>query len=152
VPKRIQVNPLGYHFVDFWSQGHNVFKSMLLAIIMSTSGSNARESMLLVIILSTSIANTRKSFKSMLLAIILSISGINAKKHSNLCFFIHILLLLEAISESLQIDAPGSHFVDFWSQCLNVFKSMLLAIILSTSGSNVESLQIDAPGNDFVDF
>ena len=53
--------------------------------------------------------------------------------------------------ESLQIDSPGCHFLNFLSQCQKVFKSMLMDIISSTSGARPECLQIDAPGHHFVD-
>ena len=43
--------------------------------------------------------------------------------------------MLEPTPESFQIDAPGYHFVDFWSQRQKASKSMLPVIILSTSGA-----------------
>jgi len=54
--------------------------------------------------------------------------------------------------ESLQIGAPGYPLADFWSQGQKVLKSMLLAIILSTSGAKARKSSIDAPGYHFVDF
>ena len=109
----------------------------------------------------------------MLLVIILPISGAKAIKSANRCSWPSFCQLLEPKLESLQIDGPGYHFVDLWSQGKKVFKLMLVAIILSTyfwcqarKSSNrcswppfcrlleprPESLQIDAPGNHFVDF
>ena len=33
-----QIDSSGFHFVDFWSQGQKVFKSIMLDIISLTSG------------------------------------------------------------------------------------------------------------------
>jgi len=110
--------------------------------------------------------------KSMFLAIILLTSGARARKSPNRHSGLWFCRLLEPGPESLQIDTPGSDFVDFWSQGQKVFKSMLQVMILSTSGARArkssnrysrlwfcrllepgpESLQNDTPGYDFVDF
>ena len=97
--------------VYFWSQGWKAFKSMLLAIILTISGANQGQ----------------KVFKSMLLAIIFSTSGAKARKSSNRCSWLSFCQLLEPKLESLQIDGPGYHFVDLWSQGKKVFKLMLVA-------------------------
>ena len=54
--------------------------------------------------------------------------------------------------ESLQINAPGYHFGDFWSQCHKVFKSMLWLSFWRLLEPMPESLQIDAPGYHVDDF
>ena len=89
-----------------------------------------------------------------------------AGKCPNRCSWLWFRRLLEPTPESFQIDAPGYHFVDFWSQGQKVIKSILLAIISSTSGARAgkssnrcswlwfrwlleltpESFQIDCPG------
>ena len=49
--------------------------------------------------------------------------------------------LLEQRLESHQIEAAGIGFVDFWSQRQKVIKSILLGVILRTSGAKAsESL------------
>jgi len=65
------------------------------------------------------------------------VDGAKARKSSNRCAWLSFRRFLEPMPESLQIDAPGNNFVDIWSQAQKVFKSMLLAIILSTSGTKV---------------
>ena len=81
-----------------------------------------------------------KVSKSMLLVMISSTSGANARKLPNRCSWLSICRLLEPRPESHQIDTPGYHFVDFWSQGGKVFKSMLLAMISLTSGANARKL------------
>ena len=81
-----------------------------------------------------------KVSKSMLLVMISSTSGANARKLPNRCSWLSICRLLEPRPESHQIDSPGYHFVDFWSQGGKVFKSMLLAVISLTSGANARKL------------
>jgi hypothetical protein len=173
-PESLQIDAPGYHFVDFWCRGQKFFKSMLLAIILSTSGAKARKSSNRWSWLSffDFCCQGQKVFKSMLLEIIFSTSGAKARKSSNQYSWLSFCRLLEPMPKSLQINAPGYHFVDFWCQGQKVFKSMLLAIILSTLGAKArkssnrcswlsfcrllvprpESLQIDAPGHHFVVF
>ena len=103
-PESHQIDVPGYHFVDFWSQGGKVFKSILLAMISSTSGANARK-----------LPNRR--------------CGISFCR------------LLEPRPESHQLNAPGYHFVDFWSKCQKVSKSMLLVIISLSSKANARKFR-----------
>jgi hypothetical protein len=43
--------------------------------------------------------------------------------------------LLEPMPENSQIESPGCHFVDFWSQGQTTNKSNILDILLSTFGA-----------------
>ena len=92
--------------------------------------------------------------KSSLLELVLSTSGAKAGKCSNRVFWSSFCRLLEPRPECLksnllssfyqllepkpentQIEPPGAHFVDFWSQSQKMLKSILLEPILSTSGA-----------------
>jgi hypothetical protein len=79
---------------------------------------------------------------------------------------------IEPMPETVQIEPPRRHFVDFWSQGRKVLRSSLPGVILSTSGNNArkcsnrsswaslcrlleprpESAQIEAPRRHFADF
>ena len=111
--------------------------SMLLDLISLTSGANAGISSNRCSCLSISrlLEQCQKVFRSMLMDNISSTSGAKARMSSNRCSWTSFRRLLEPRPECLQIDAPGYHFVDFWSQCQKVFKSILLDIISSTSGA-----------------
>jgi hypothetical protein len=52
------------------------------------------------------------------------------KKYTNPVFWCLFDRLLEPMQESPQIDASGTHFVDFWGQGWKIFKSELLELIL----------------------
>ena len=51
-----------------------------------------------------------------------------------------------------QIEPSGAYFVDFWSQGLKMLKSIVLELILSTSGAKAGMPQIETSGAHFVDF
>ena len=93
-----------------------------------------------------------KAFKSMLLAIILTISGAKARKSSNRCSWLSSCRLLEPRPKSLEINAPGYHFVDFWSQGQKVFNRCSWLSFCRLLEPRPESLQIDAPGYHVDDF
>ena len=117
-------------------------------------------------------SQSQKVFSSMLQGMILSTSGTRTRKSSNQCPRVWFCWLLEPGRESLQIDAPGCDFIDFWSQGQKVMKMLLQDVILLTSGARArkswnqcsrvcfswllepgpESLKINTPGSDFVDF
>jgi hypothetical protein len=118
-PESLQIDAPGYHFVDFWSQGQKVFKSMLLAIILSTFGAKARKS------------SNRWSWLSFCRLMEPGQESLQIDARGSWLSFCR--LTSGARPESLQIDVPGHHFVDFWSQGQKVFKSMLLGIMLTTS-------------------
>ena len=75
-----------------------------------------------------------------------------ARKSLARCFRASFYRLLEPGPESLQINAPGYDFVDFWSQGEKVFKSMFQGAILLNSEPGPETHEIVIPGCDFVDF
>jgi hypothetical protein len=133
----LQIDAPGYYFDDFWSQGQKVFKSMLLAIILSTSGAKARKSSNRCSWLSSCrlLEPRPKSLEINAPGYHFVDFWSQGQKVFNRCSWLSFCRLLQPRPKSLQIDAPGYHFVDFWSQGQKVFKSMLLAIILSTSGA-----------------
>jgi len=157
-PESGQIEPPGRHFVDFWSQGQKVLKSSLLDVILSTSGANARKwsnraswtsfcRLLEPRPESAQIeppgrhfvdfwSQGQKVLKSSILSVILSTSCAKAGKYSNRASWTSFCRLLKPMPESGQIEPPGRHFVDFWSQGRKVIKSSLLDVILSTSGAN----------------
>ena len=67
--------------------------------------------------------------------LILSTSGAEAGKYSNQGSWSSFCRLLEPKPENAQIELPGAHFVDFWSQGQKMLKSSFLELILSTSGA-----------------
>ena len=75
----------------------------------------------------------QKVLKPSILEVILSTSGANARECSNRASWASFCRLLKPMPESAQIEPPGRHFVDFWSQCQKVLKSSILGVILSTS-------------------
>ena len=102
----------GDHFVDFWSQGQNASNRAFWSSFCRL------------------LEPRPECLKSSLLELILSTSGAKAGKCLNQAFWKSFCRLLEPRPESSQIDASGSHFVDFWSQGQKVLKSRCRSIIL----------------------
>ena len=75
---------------------------------------------------------------AMPLPLVFSMSGAKARKSSNRASQDWFHRLLEPMPESHQSTAPGSGFLDFWSQGQKAIKSSLLGFVLSTSGAKAE--------------
>ena len=126
-PESQQIETSGIDFVDFWGQGHNVIKSNLLGMILSTSGakdiksSNPTPWEWFVDIWSQG----QKAIQSRLLNLILSASGAKARKSS--------------VSGTKARKSLNQHFWDWfcrlWSQGQKVIKSRLVGVISSVSGA-----------------
>ena len=117
-PESLQIYAPGFHFVNFWSQRQKVSNRcwwLSFCWLLTPKPESLQ------------INNPGYHF----------VDGAKARKSSNRCAWLSFRCFLEPMPESLQIDAPGNNFVDIWSQAQKVFKSMLLAIILSTSGTKV---------------
>ena len=75
-----------------------------------------------------------RMLKSMLLELILSSSGGKSQGQKMLKpnFLRAILLTSGTSARDIQIEHPGTHFVDFWSQDQKMLESGLLEPIVST--------------------
>jgi hypothetical protein len=113
-----QIYHSGTHFVYLWSHWQKVLKSIILALILWTSGAKGRndkiqhsgahfidfwshwQKVLKSIILEGLLAPRQKVLKSTILEFILLTSGACCKKCSNLSFWSTSCILLEPLAES----------------------------------------------------
>ena len=95
-PENTQIGPLGYYFVDFWTQSWKILKSELLERILLTSGLDAK----------------RCSNQTELLKPILSISGAKAGEYLNKSSWKPCCPLLDPAPKKPEIGAPGTHHLD----------------------------------------
>ena len=135
MPETVQIELPRRHFIDFWSQGWKVLRSRLPGVILSTSGDNARKCSnrsswaSLCRLLeprpeSAQIEFPKRHFvdfwsqgqkllRSSIPGVILSTSATKDRNCLNRTSQASFCRLLKPRTESVQIEPPKRHFVDF---------------------------------------